>query len=78
MSDDTGAQLRSIIERLETIGEEKKAAHDAEKDVYAEAQGNGFDAKILRKIIAMRKRNADDIAEEDAVLAMYLTALGMI
>ncbi len=70
-------ELRQIVERIERLEEEKQAIADDIKEFYAEAKGRGYDTKILRKVIAMRKRNSDDIAEEEAVLDMYLTALGM-
>lgn len=74
----TGARLRSFIERVERLEEEKKALAEDIKEVYAEAKGHGFDVKILRKIVALRKKDPDDRAEEEALLDTYMSALGMI
>jgi uncharacterized protein (UPF0335 family) len=74
---DTGGQLRSYIERVERLEEEKKQIGDDIKDVYAEAKGNGFDAKIMRKVVALRKKDPEARAEEEALLDTYLHALGM-
>lgn len=71
-------QLRSIIERIERLEEEKKAIADDIKDVYGEAKANGFDAKVLRKVVSLRKQDADERAEHEMVLDTYLHALGMI
>ncbi len=73
----TGARLRSFIERVERLEEEKKTIADDIKEVYAEAKGQGFDVKTMRKIISLRKKDPDDRAEEDALLETYLAALGM-
>lgn len=70
-------ELRQFIERAEQLASEKKAIAEQEKEVFAEAKGRGYDTKALRKIIALRKRKPDDIAEEEAVLQMYRDALGM-
>lgn len=70
-------QLRLFIERIERLEEEKKGIADDIKDVYAEAKMTGFDAKAMRKIIALRKMTADDRREMDAILQTYLDALGM-
>lgn len=70
-----GAELRQIIERIERLNEEKQEAADLAKDVYAEAKARGYDPAILRKVIARRKRDRDDLAEEQAVIEMYETAL---
>lgn len=72
-----GAELRQFVERYERLESEKKDIADAQKEVMAEAKGRGYDTKVLRKVIALRKRDADDIAEEEAVLEMYKAALGM-
>ena len=69
------AELRAIIERIERLEAEKQDAADAQKEVYAEAKGNGYDTKIIRKVIARRKRDRADLAEEAAVLEMYESAL---
>ena len=71
-------ELRAFIERYERLEAEKKDIMDAMKDVMAEAKGRGYDTKALRKVISLRKRDKDDIAEEEAVLEMYKAALGMI
>ncbi|MBM1219525.1 DUF2312 domain-containing protein [Ponticoccus sp. SC2-23] len=70
-------ELRQFIERFERLEAEKKDIADAQKEVMAEAKGRGYDTKVMRKVIALRKRDADDIAEEEAVLEMYKAALGM-
>jgi uncharacterized protein (UPF0335 family) len=71
-------QLRAFIERIERLEEEKKTIADDIKDVYGEAKSMGFDAKILRKVISIRKQDADERAEQEAILDTYLHALGMI
>lgn len=71
-------QLKSIIERLENLDDEKKATVDDMKEVFAEAKANGFDTKTIRKVLAIRRRSADDITEEEALLDLYLSALGML
>jgi len=73
----TADELRQFIERIERLEAEKKDIADAQKEVMAEAKGRGYDTKVLRKVIALRKRDANDIAEEEAVLEMYKEALGM-
>lgn len=70
-----GAELRQIIEQIERFNEEKQQAADLAKDVFAEAKARGYDPAILRKVIARRKRDRDDLAEEQAVIEMYETAL---
>jgi len=69
-------ELRSFIERYERLEIEKKEIAEQQKEVMAEAKGRGYDTKVLRKVIALRKRDKDDIAEEEAVLEMYKSALG--
>ncbi len=64
-------QLKSIVERIERLEEDKRAIADDIKEVYGEAKGSGFDVAILRKIIALRKKPADERAEEDAILELY-------
>jgi len=73
----TADELRQFIERYERLEAEKKDIADQQKEVMAEAKGRGYDTKVMRKIIALRKRKPDDIAEEEAVLEMYKHALGM-
>ena len=70
-------ELRQFIERFERLEAEKKDIADAQKEVMAEAKGRGYDTKVMRKVIAIRKRDANDLAEEEAVLDMYKSALGM-
>ncbi|WP_413855237.1 DUF2312 domain-containing protein [Albidovulum sp.] len=70
-------ELRQFIERYEHLEAEKKDIADQQKEVMAEAKGRGYDTKVMRKVIALRKRDKDDIAEEEAVLEMYKAALGM-
>jgi uncharacterized protein (UPF0335 family) len=73
----TADELRQFIERAETLAAEKRDIAEQEKEVFAEAKGRGYDTKAMRKIIALRRRKPDDIAEEQAVLDLYLAALGM-
>ncbi|SDY54972.1 DUF2312 domain-containing protein [Citreimonas salinaria] len=70
-------ELKQFIERYERLEVEKKEIADQQKEVMAEAKGRGYDTKVLRKVIALRKREPDDIAEEEAVLEMYKSAMGM-
>lgn len=73
----TGQELLAFIERHERLEAEKKDIVDAQKEVMAEAKGRGYDTKVMRKIMALRKRDRDDIAEEEAVLELYKAAIGM-
>ncbi len=73
----TADELRQFIERFERLEMEKKDIADQQKEVMAEAKGRGYDVKVMRKIISLRKRDRDDIAEEEAILEMYKEALGM-
>lgn len=73
-----GQELRQFIERFERLDAEKKDIADAQKEVMAEAKGRGYDTKVLRKIISIRKMDANDLAEEEAVLDIYKAALNMI
>ena len=70
-------QLRAFIERIERLEEEKKAIADDIKEVYAEAKGSGFDAKVMRQIVRIRKQDHNERAEQEAILDLYLHALGM-
>ena len=72
-----GGQLRAFVERIERLEEEKKALADDIKDVYAAAKGNGFDAKVIRKVVSIRKQDRDKLREEEEILDLYLAALGM-
>lgn len=74
----TADELRQFIERAEQLEAEKKEIGEQEKELFAEAKGRGYDTKVMRKIIALRKRKPDEIAEEEAVLDMYKAALGLV
>ena len=73
----TAGELRQFVERLERLDAEKKDLAEQMKEVMGEAKGRGYDTKVIRKLVALRKRDKDDIAEEEAVLEMYKEALGM-
>jgi len=73
----TANELRQFIERIERLDSEKKDLAEQQKEVLAEAKSRGYDGKIIRKVISLRKRDKDDISEEEAVLEMYKEALGM-
>jgi uncharacterized protein (UPF0335 family) len=73
----TADELRQFIERAEQLAAEKRDIAEQEKEVFAEAKGRGYDTKVLRKVIALRKRKPDELAEEEAVLELYKAALGM-
>lgn len=73
----TADELRQFIERFERLEMEKKDIADQQKEVMAEAKGRGYDTKVMRKLITMRRRDRDDLAEEEAVLELYRQALGM-
>ncbi len=73
----TANELRQFIERMERVNAEKADLSEQGREIMAEAKARGYDTKVMGKIIAMRKRNADDIAEEGAVMEMYMEALGM-
>ena len=73
----TADELRQFIERIERLDAEKKDLAEQQKEVMAEAKGRGYDTKVIRKLITMRRRDKDDIAEEEAILEMYKEALGM-
>lgn len=77
-SNSAGEELRQFIERIEHLEAEKKEIMAQIKEVYSEAKGRGYLIMAIRKIVALRKRSADDIAEEEAVLDMYRAALGML
>ena len=68
--------LRAFLERIERLEEEKRAIADDIKEVYAEAKGTGFDTKIMRKIISLRRQDRDKRREEEEILDLYLSALG--
>jgi len=71
-------QLRSIIERIERLEEERQTFSDDIRDVYAEAKGNGYDVKALRTVVRMRKQDAGERAEQETILETYMQALGML
>jgi Uncharacterized protein conserved in bacteria len=70
-------ELRQFIEQFESLEAEKKDIAEQQKDVMAEAKARGYDTKVIRKIVALRKRDNDDVAEEEAILDLYKSALGM-
>lgn len=70
-------ELRSFIERWEALEADKKAIADDQKELMAEAKGRGYDTKVMRRVIAERKRDQDEIAEEEAILELYRAVLGM-
>lgn len=72
------SQLRSIVERIERLETEKAEVSEQIKEVYAEAKSNGFDAKSIRKVVALRKKDRARRQEEEAILDLYLSALGEI
>lgn len=74
---DAAPELRSFVERYERLEAEKKDIADAQKELMSEAKGRGYDTKVLRAVIARRKKDADELAEFEAQLEMYLSALGM-
>ncbi|MEN8708683.1 MAG: DUF2312 domain-containing protein [Paracoccaceae bacterium] len=73
----TSQELRQFIEQFEQLDAEKAKLAELQKEVMAEAKGRGYDTKVMRKIVALRKRDRDEIAEEEAILDMYKEALGM-
>jgi uncharacterized protein (UPF0335 family) len=73
----TAEELRQFVERIERLDAEKKDLAEQQKEVMSEAKSRGYDTKILRRLISLRKRDKDDVAEEEAVLDMYKEALGM-
>jgi uncharacterized protein (UPF0335 family) len=71
-------QLKSFVERIERLEEEKKGIADDIRDVFAEAKGQGFDTKIMRQVIRLRKKDVAERQEEEALLDLYMHALGMV
>jgi uncharacterized protein (UPF0335 family) len=71
-------QLRSFISRIERMEEEKAAISADIKEIYSEAKGNGFNTKILRRVVTIRKQDANERMEQDALLELYMSALGMV
>lgn len=74
----TNGQLKAIVDRIENLETEKKEIGEGIKEVYAEAKGNGFDPKIIRKIVALRKKDANEREEEAALMDLYMQSLGML
>ena len=73
----TADELRQFIERAEQLAAEHDDLSEQEKELFAEAKGRGYDTKVMRKVIALRKRKPDEIAEEESIMEMYKSALGM-
>lgn len=73
----TADELRQFVERIEQLEAEKKDIAEQVKEVYAESKGRGYDNTALKSIIAIRKKDKDQVAEEEAVLEIYMAALGM-
>ena len=73
----TAEELKQFVERFERLEIEKKDIADQQKEVMAEAKSRGYDTRIMRKLVSLRKRDLEEVAEEEAVLSMYKTALGM-
>lgn len=73
-----GARLKSFIERIERLEEDKAGIADDIKDVFAEAKGTGFDIKVMRQVLKMRKMKVEDRREQEELLDLYLHALGMV
>jgi uncharacterized protein (UPF0335 family) len=76
MNPQTAQQLTSIIERIERLEEDKKAVAEDIKEVYAEAKANGFDVKVLRKVVSIRRQDAAERIEQETLIDLYLTAVG--
>jgi uncharacterized protein (UPF0335 family) len=72
-----GEELKAFIERIERLEEEKAALAGDLRDVYSEAKSNGFDTKIMRKIVSLRRKDHAERQEEEAIMELYLAALGM-
>ena len=71
-----GDQLKSLVQRIERLEEEKKTIADDIKEVYAEAKANGYDTRVLRRVVALRKQDLDERKEFEAILDLYLQAVG--
>ncbi len=74
----TADELRQFIEQYEQLDAEKRDIAERQKEVMAEAKARGYDTRVIRKVIALRKRDKNDVAEEEAILEMYKAALGMV
>lgn len=77
MAEATDDRLKLLIERIERLNEEKKGISDDIRDVFAEAKAVGYDTKILRKVITLRKMKPDELSEQNTILNTYMAALGM-
>lgn len=77
LGDNSAGQLKSFVERIERLEEEIKSLNADKRDVYAEAKANGFDTKVLKRVIALRRQDEDERNEQDEILSLYLHALGM-
>lgn len=73
----TASELRQFVERIERLDAEKKDLTEQGKEVMSEAKASGYDTKVIRKVVALRKREAHEIAEEEAVMDLYKEAMGM-
>lgn len=73
-----GDQLQAFIERIERMEEEKAAIAGDIKEIYAEAKGNGFNTKVMRRIVNIRKQDANERLEQEVILELYMNALGMV
>lgn len=73
----SGTRLKALIERVERLEEEKKALSEDVRDIYAEAKATGFDPKVMRKIVSLRKTNLEKRREEQELLDLYMSAIGM-
>jgi uncharacterized protein (UPF0335 family) len=73
-----GDRLKSFVERIERLEEERRALGNDLKEIYAEAKGNGFDTKIIRQVIRLRRMDKDDLDEQETLLDIYRRALGML
>lgn len=73
----TGARIKSFVEKVERLEEEKKAVAEDIKDTYGEAKATGFEPKIIRKIVALRKKRLEARREEQELLDLYMSAIGM-
>ena len=71
-------QLQSIVDRIESLDDEKKMITQSINDIYLEAKSNGYDVKVLRKVVAMRKKSTAQRQEEEALMEIYMSALGML
>lgn len=78
IGDNSDGQLKSFVERIERLNEEKATLSEDIKEVFAEAKGSGYDVKVLRQLIRIRKQDRDKRLEEEAVLETYMAALGML